>query len=75
MADLRKYMSCECIQKQAGILMPRLNDTNIVTFDDRFRMIDIILYDPNTHEWLGRKREFILSEAEYMKRKLHGCKR
>lgn len=71
MADLRKYEVCECIRRPpTGILAPQYSEKNIVLFNDKFRMIDTIIYVDGNRK--GRKREFLLDEKEYFKRKLDG---
>lgn len=72
MVDLRKFEVCDCIKREVGVLMPRTSPHNIVRFIDEFNLIDTILYEDKGNYWSGRKREFIISDTEYFKRKLHG---
>ena len=58
---------CSCIQG-TGRLKPYFSDHNIVTFTDKFRMIDTAVYENG--KFADRRREFILSEKEYFKRRL-----
>ena len=63
-----KPVWCECLHDK-GKVVPAISKRDIVHFVDEFQMIDTNIYDEN-HSWKEIKREFVISEKEYMKRKL-----
>ncbi len=63
---------CRCMQDK-GVVTSRKSICNDrkVSFDDEFKMIDTNVYDGQGW-WDHIEREFVLSDAEYFKRKLAG---
>ena len=73
MADLSKYVECCMGNELRGYLPPLAHTGNIVRWHDDIRVIETYMYDTFSRSPLGRKREWVLTDKEYFKRKLHGC--